>query len=559
MSDTDQDPQTADVIVVGSGAGGLATAFTAAEQGASVIVLEKGSITGGTTAKSHGATWIPNNRWQRERGIDDTREDALKYMARTARPARFDETLPTLGLLADEYERLEAFYDNANEALEYLIEEANLLFIPGPDFPDYSSILEEGPQAFSRTLIPMVRDAAGELVDGSGSTLIEQLETACLTRNVRILTDHRVNGIVRNNEGTIVGVTAEAGGELVSFTGHHGVVFASGGFTQDAVRRENFLAGPILGGCAAITNEGDFLDISERLGLPLRNMNYGWFCPIPLEGILSENPTVRSIFTAQGDSMLWVNKYGARTLNEKAPYNEVTRTMIRWDQRRREYPDLLQFPVWDQRAVELSGGHGMGNYIPGPDDPRWSEVVVADTLEDLADKLAEKIDTLRPAVGGVHLADDFADQLRASIERFNEFASNGIDEDFGRGEAPIESYFHNQTYNPEKVGTAEPAKSTMYPLSLEGPFYATVLAAGLLDTKGGPLTDTIGRVLGAGGESVTGLYGVGNCVASPSGEGYWAAGGTIGPILTAGYVLGRHLAACADQDAQLAGSAALTV
>jgi predicted oxidoreductase len=65
----------------------------------------------------------------------------------------------------------------------------------------------------------------------------------------------------------------------------------------------------------------------------------------------------------------------------------------------------------------------------------------------------------------------------------------------------------------------------------------------MLDTKGGPITDSAGRVLDAKGEPVAGLYGAGNCVASPSGKAYWAGGATIGPALTFGFLAGRSAAA----------------
>jgi 3-oxosteroid 1-dehydrogenase len=81
----------------------------------------------------------------------------------------------------------------------------------------------------------------------------------------------------------------------------------------------------------------------------------------------------------------------------------------------------------------------------------------------------------------------------------------------------------------------------MYPLAERGPYYATILGAGTLDTKGGPRTDTFGRVIDARGKVIPGLYGVGNCVSSASAEAYWGAGGTLGPIITYGWLAGRHI------------------
>ena len=77
---------------------------------------------------------------------------------------------------------------------------------------------------------------------------------------------------------------------------------------------------------------------------------------------------------------------------------------------------------------------------------------------------------------------------------------------------------------------------TMYPIAAEGPYYATLLTGGNLDTKGGPVTNPDGQVLDHTGASIVGLYGVGNCVASASARAYWAGGATLGPILAFAYL-----------------------
>ena len=82
----------------------------------------------------------------------------------------------------------------------------------------------------------------------------------------------------------------------------------------------------------------------------------------------------------------------------------------------------------------------------------------------------------------------------------------------------------------------------MYPLSPEGPYYCVILGPGALDTKGGPVTDELARVLDTEGTAIPGLYGAGNCVASPAGQTYWGPGGTIGPAVTFGAIAGEHAA-----------------
>ena len=85
----------------------------------------------------------------------------------------------------------------------------------------------------------------------------------------------------------------------------------------------------------------------------------------------------------------------------------------------------------------------------------------------------------------------------------------------------------------------------MYPLSTEGPYYASTLVPGALDTKGGPQTDLEGRVLDHSGQPVRGLCAVGNCAASPSAQGYWGPGATLGLIITQAWRTGRYVAGAA--------------
>src|SRR6185437_2891553 len=164
---------------------------------------------------------------------------------------------------------------------------------------------------------------------------------------------------------------------------------------------------------------------------------------------------------------------------------------------------------------------------PGTDD---SHVIRGDTLEELGAAIAERLDRYRSHTGGLTLAEDLAANLRASVERFNAFAERGVDEDFGRGERAVQQLFNGLVK--DEPGRENP---TMWPISGTGPYYAALVTGGTLDTKGGPKATPDGQVVDDLDRPIPGLYGVGNCVASPSARAYWAGGATLGPIIAFAY------------------------
>ena len=151
--------------------------------------------------------------------------------------------------------------------------------------------------------------------------------------------------------------------------------------------------------------------------------------------------------------------------------------------------------------------------------------------------LESRLESLGRDARGIRLDPGFAAALRGTVSRFNGFAESGTDEDFSRGSAPIDRFFHGE---PKDNPYPNP---TMHPLSESGPYYATILGPSAIETKGGPRANAAGQILGADDRPVPGLYGVGNCVASPSGQAYLAGGSTFGPFITFGYLAAKSVVA----------------
>lgn len=521
----------ADVVIVGAGAAGFSAAVTAAAQGASVILLEKAEQVGGTTRKSGAWAWIPNNRFIRARGEEDPREDALRYMVRLARPEHYDAEAECFGMPRDEFSMLEAFYDHASEAMDCLERNGAQELFNADFIPDYYAQLPENKRPTGRVVMPL----AAPDEPGEGEHMITQMEAGARGLGVDIRVSHRVSTVLLGDEDEVVGVTAQTPSGTVTLRAGKGVIFASGGFGQNRELRQAFLAGPIFASCSVPSNTGDFIPMASALGAPLHNMSYPWLGPVPLERGLRNDPDNWLMFAPAGDSMLMVDRYGRRFVDEKIQYNEITQTMWTWDPSRAEYPQLFPVMIWDQGGQDHWNGDKWGNPV-APEGQDDGHVVRADTLPELGAKVRERLHELRSETGGYALADGFEQTLEATVARFSEHAAEGEDPDFQRGSAPISQFFHAALGDPREGTEANPV---LHPIAESGPYYATILCPGTLDTKGGPKTNADAQVLDGHGQPIPGLYGAGNCVASVSGKAYFAGGATIGPAICFGHLAAK--------------------
>lgn len=515
-----------DVVVAGGGCGGFVSALISRWLGNSVVILEKAAAPGGTTQKAAFWYWVPNNEPMRAMGLTDPKPDFLRYVARLSQPQRYDPQDPQLGLTAWEYAMCEAIYDSASPAVELLKEKNALVYRHVAAVPDYFVELPEDKAPKGRVLVPS--DARESMSDG-GAVAIASMLRAAERDGVEIRTRSRVQRVVLNGSNEVIGVEAATPKGNIFVRARKAVIFATGGYTHNVELRKNFLNIPIYGGCAALSNEGDFVRISSTLGVQLRNMNYAWCCPVSLEKAVRRDPAIIGMFSVAGDSMIFVNKHGSRCVNEKLNYNELAQQFFVWDGANVEYPNLVLISIWDQRSQDNSASTEYGRLIvpPGSDD---RHVIKGANLEELGANISERLKNYAHVTGGLALSPDFVPNLKASIERFNDFAKQGKDLDFHRGDRTVEVLFNGDVKE-------EPGRKnvTMWPISDQGPYYAALVTGGTLDTKGGPKTNPDGQVLDSDDKPIPGLYGVGNCVASASGRAYWSGGATLGPIIAFAY------------------------
>lgn len=539
-ADSETWDETCDVLCVGSGAAGGTAAVTAAAAGAKVLVLEKMPIPGGTTAKSGGVTWIFNHFLLKEQGIEDKKEDALRYAARYGFPREYDPASPTLGLDEMRYRTLEAFYDKGSEAIDHLREldavqfkQFRMFFVDKPA-PDYADHLPENKVPTGRALEPSVGSGSTE----GGGSLARQLGAYLEKQNVPVKLDTAVTKIVKDSDGRVVGVEAERGGEKLRIRAEKGVVFGTGGYSHNADLC-NIHQPAVYGSCSLPGSTGDFIPLAQEAGAKMGSMGLGWRSQVVLGEALASRAVGLGAFVLPGDSMILVNKYGERVVNEKRDYNDRTQAHFPYDPGHEEYPNHLMFMLFDARSIDAFGGA-----FPFPvDEKEQPHLLKADSWDALASKISAQLAGWSGKTGGVELSDDWAAKVRQTVARYNGFAKSGVDADFGRGKYLYDREWH-LLFSARRQGTAQPENPypniTMHPFADNGPYYAIVLAPGTLDTAGGPQVNANAQVQGANSEPIEGLYAAGNCISAPTGQAYLGAGGTIGPAVAFGYIAAKH-------------------
>lgn len=486
---------TCDLVVIGSGAGAMTGAYLAARAGLSTIVLESTDHLGGTSAYSGAACWLPGSEVQQRAGVDDSVESARRYLH---------------SLLGEDASGHQEAFLSRSAALVAELEADPALAFEWRAFPDYfdrpgrvsrgrSFVPVDLPQAdlgerASLVRPPVERDRAGRgHHDGpltAGRALIGRLLLALdATGNATVRTGWHVDGLVVEDH-RVVGVTATVGGADLRgrVSARLGVLVACGGFEGDQdLRTSSGVPGHADWTMApAGTNRGDVLRAAVAAGAAVDLMSEAWWCP----GIAM--PDGGASFTLGFRGGIVVDSSGRRFANESLPYDQMGRAMAADPEQR-----IPAYVVFDDReggrlpAISLPGARPEAHLAAGT----WVE---ADTIADLASRI------------GVP-----ADDLEATVARFNEGAARGRDDDFGRGVDEYDRHF---------------ADPVLVPLDTP-PFRAARLVLSDLGTKGGLVTDLDARVLREDGGLLEGLYAVGNSAASMTGACYPGPGIPIGTAM----------------------------
>lgn len=527
-------------LVVGSGAAGLTAAITAKEIGLNPVIIEKGEISGGTTARSGARYWIPDNRAQKRAGIVDNKEDAIKYMCRYSFPNEYNENKENYGLNKYSYELIETYCNTGKEVVDFLADigvmESEMQYSwTGKPQVDYMDTIVENKKQRGRTIMPKTEKGEGV----QGIDLINLMIDWLGKRNINVELNTRAVKILKNSDGEVIGLRVETSEGIQNIYSERGVYFGSGGFSHNPELMARFQSGPIYGGCAFGENKGDLIKMSEEIGIKLGNMNNAYRTQSLYEGYL-ENPNgVNSIFYITGDSTIQVNKYGKRVMNEKRNYNDRTLTHNVWDPVKGGFPNKFLFLIMDERTA--TNWQGMSPIVGGNPD-KMPYVIVGKNTDDLANNIEKRLDKLKENINGFELDKEFKINLKETISKFNSYSKNGIDEEFSRGDSEYDNEFF--TFPPtSSQGIEWPPKDSknisIYPIE-EGPLYAFILSGGTLDTNGGPMINKNAQMIDSNNKPIKGLYGGGNCISAPGKASYWGAGATIGNAMVWGYRAAKH-------------------
>ncbi len=552
--------ETFDWVVVGSGAGSMSSGMLMRQAGKSVVVLEKTSFFGGTTCKSGGVMWIPNNRFM-DPG-EDSPEKAITYLDAVVGD---DSDAP-----GTSHEKRLVYVDEAPKMLDFIISQGVQLERGSKFWPDYYDDLPGGCST-SRTVtaIPFNKNELGswskklrqgflevpaKLDDGmklafmkhsweikmifariafavvlgkltgkhwvtAGASLQGRMLKAGLAAGVDVRLETPVQELIVE-DGKVTGVVTVRDGKPWRIGSRLGVLVNAGGFAQNQAMRDRYQPGTRAEW--SNTPEGDTGEMHvemERIGGVLAQMDE----MVGFPGTLSPDwakdyvkPGMQAV-TAKPHAIL-VDQSGVRYMNEACSYELYCETMLKRD---KAVPSVPSWAIMDSQFMEEYQLVGTVGLKKKPKS--WFEsgyLKKADTIEELA-----RLINAEPAT------------LKATVDRWNTMMDKNEDEDFQRGKRFYDQWLGDPFHGPNP---------TLGHIN-KGPFYAVDVIPGDVSTYGGVITDVNSRVVKGDGSVIEGLYATGVSTASAMGRVYPGAGASVGPSMVFGYVAAKHAAGLGNQ------------
>jgi 3-oxosteroid 1-dehydrogenase len=559
-----------DVVVVGSGNGGMTAALCSYEMGSKdVLVIEKSDLFGGTSSISGGGVWIPCNRYANAAGANDTLDAAKTYL----RQLITEEEVP-------EYQ-LDAYLENGPKMVDFMHERTRMRYESLEHYPDYYTNLDGAMQGH-RSMEPetFMADELGEewrrlrrthpmmhLANVIGFTQVEAAlligqQTGWWKTAVRLVWDYVIDipwrlkdkyarrlatgcaGVARlrasmqdrdiplwlntamtkvvDSDGKVVGVEVVRNGKPLRIEARKAVILAAGGFEHNQEMREQYLPKPTNHAWSAGTrdNTGDAIREGIRLGAKMHRLEEAWWCntiSVPGEAI----PRL-SIMEKSYPGSIVVNPAGERFSNESQNYMAFQQETF--DKHTPENPCYPTWQVFDAnfRATYFVGPLFNSKFMPDWALPkRYEEEGFFAKAETIAE-LAAKIDV--DAAG-----------LEETVRKMNTFARSGEDTDLQRGESAYDRYYGDPRVTPNPcLGPVE-----------KPPFYAIRVDPGDFGTQGGMVINADAQVMHESGEPIPGLYATGNC-AAPTLPCYPGPGSTLGPSMTFAYQAAKSITGYQD-------------
>lgn len=493
---------SADLIIVGAGGAGLSAAVTAKDLGVkNVLVLEKMPVIGGNTLRCASAFNAADPDRQKALPMTETLKEAV-VKAINEKPVSEEHAK----LMADVKAKYEAYLKSGSKTLFDCPEWHALQTYNGGDkvgqiplIRQYSNnVLDtlHWMQSKGSPVMDRVSQGAGALwqrthqLDApAGLGLIDPLYQASVKQGVNFKLGMRVQDLILNDKGRVIGVTAtDKVGNKYEFTSKDGVILATGGYSQNKEMRQK--SAPHLTSEMVSTNQpgatGDGIIIATRHGADTTGMNYVQVYPLATPGTGALQGRARKMSGL--DDVIDVNKNGERFVKEDARRDEFVAAI-------KKQPGGVVYDINDSSIVKPlnSFNEDVETLVS------IGRIYKADSLADLAKQLGMP-----------------ADKLEATVAEFNKMVEAKKDPKFGR------KLFDRPIVKP--------------------PFYATPRAPSIHHTMGGLQISTNAQVLDKNGKPIPGLYAAGEVTGGIHGSNR-LGGNATADVLTFGRIAAKSAVA----------------